>query len=1070
MVIGMSPIVFAQGEDVFRLDASTNGTTASMDTVGGAITLRDDDSQGQGAPEDGYPMRNIDYSITVEGNCTGDNRLVIYIARLSVYSVDTVYIYDGPSTSSPLLKKFNSYYGDVHEGDYIFVSPANTSNKITVRFRTGDGSDQNSNGVGKGFEFNVHCRKPCEKVVPVIDTRFYRTRNGIVYDSAYIREVIKLDTVYNDPEDPTSGIARFDTNRFMGAHLCIGDGVIFKGHGDYTYNYGYYTPSDATSYFTWDMANENDTIEGVGMTSAAYNDYQKTGCYDLTLDIVDANGCGTDIYTSIKVRTSANPIKTIFTLADICNNESRMVNMGYSGENATLTLREIENNETVSKTFEAITYIPDGCSCTTPNYFEAPVTFTEFPNTSRINNARDICSICINMEHTFMGDIYITIVCPTGQEAILKYGHAVQCGPEGLPRTAPDVDEWGRPISGGGQDGSGTHLGWSARPDGGQCSEAWANPYGLGLDYCFSRNGDYTLVTGDDPSVITALERNPAGNYYLASSNATITSNDPVWGIEALLGPGNTTLPACQPYVDASGVSHPFSQTPNLSSSTTRKPSNHEAKTDYYLPFSDFRELIGCPLNGTWKVRVYDTYNIDNGWIFNWSMDICGVTQDDDCKYTVDIDSLVWRPDPAPQYHDYDLGHYRGLQIEQATPTVSYISSPDTAGTFPINVFVYDEFGCVWDTNTRITSYWTPQPSLGVDTSLCGVDRATLDATDRHSSSPDEHYTYLWSPYGQITPTIVTAEDAHGNIPYVVSVMNTHNETVCTMRDTINVNVRKQPLPNFTPEPFTFEGCAPMTIHFDNQSIDAQSHLWVFGDGIISELPSPTHTYSEGIYTLKYYATSDEGCVDSIISEGGIAVYRKPEASFVWDPVYPSVATPVVNFHNTTPHTANTRYFWELQYTSDNSLSFETLNSRDATFDFSRYNTGDISGNYNVRLIARTDNLAPSGNMVYCSDTAANNILIINDYLQFPNVVTPNGDGVNDRFVIQNLVNGLAYPINSLDIYNKWGARIFHKENISSDDDFWDPADMPDGTYFYRFSARGYNGNIEHNGAIEVIH
>ena len=85
-------------------------------------------------------------------------------------------------------------------------------------------------------------------------------------------------------------------------------------------------------------------------------------------------------------------------------------------------------------------------------------------------------------------------------------------------------------------------------------------------------------------------------------------------------------------------------------------------------------------------------------------------------------------------------------------------------------------------------------------------------------------------------------------------------------------------------------------------------------------------------------------------------------------------------------------------------------------------------------------------------------------------MVTPNGDGINDRFVIGNLVEGKAYPYSTLDIYNKWGARVFHRENISSDSDFWDPADMPDGTYFYRFTARGYSGNIEHNGAIEVIH
>ena len=1056
--LAMSPMVSAQTEHTFRLDASTNGTTLSMATVGGAVSVRDDDSQGQGAPEEGYPMRDIDYSVTIEGTCTDENRLALFVSELSVYSTDTLYIYDGPTTASPLIKKFNSTYGGVKEGDLIFVSPTNSTNKLTIRFRTGSDGDGNSNGIGKGFLLVAHCTKPCETVVPVIETQFYRTRHGVVYDTAEIREVTIYDTVYNDEDHPEQGINHVDTVRFMGAHLCIGDGVIFKGHGEYSYNYGYYTPSDATSHFTWDMANDGDTIEGVGVTSVNYTDYQKTGCFDLTLDIVDSYGCGTNLLTSIKIRTSANPIKTIFTLADICNRDSLMVNMGYSGENATLTLREVENNETVSKTYESITFIPDGCNCSSP-YFEAPVTFTEFPNTSRITRAKDICSICINMEHTFMGDIWMTIVCPSGQESILKVGTTSSCEPAGInPEELNEVRAGGP----GTEKGGGTNLGWPTHDDGSPCTDPWLNRYGIGLDYCFSRNDNYTLVTGDNAGAVTANVLRPAGDFYIGANNApTITTSDPTHGV--------TSLPACPPYVDDNGVSHPFSGgAPSLNGTTTRKPSNHEDRLDYYLPFTDFSSLVGCPLNGTWKVRIYDTWGIDNGWIFNWSMDLCGITQNNDCKYEVGIDSLIWRPNPDPQYHDYDMGHYRGLEVHQATPTVSYILSPDTAGTFPIDVLIYDEFGCIWDTNTRITSYWTPQPSLGADTSLCGVDRAILDATDRHTAT--ENYSYIWSPYGQGTPTIVTADDAHGTIPYVVSVNNNQGELVCTTRDTINVSVRKQPLPNFTPEPFTFEGCDPLTIHFDNQSIDAAEHLWVFGDGVVSTLANPTHTYAEGRYTLKYYATSDEGCVDSIVSDGGIAVYRKPEASFDWAPVYPSVANPVVYFNNTTPHTPNTHYFWELQYSSDNPLSFETLTTRNATFDFSQYNNGDVSGNYNVRLVARTENIAPSGNMVYCADTAANNILVINDFLQFPNVVTPNGDGINDRFVILNLVNGLGYPINTLDVYNKWGACVFHKENISSDDDFWDPADLPDGTYFYRFSARGYNGNIEHNGAVEVIH
>ncbi len=1060
---------------VVRLDASTNGTTVS--TEGGTVVVRDDDSQGAGAPDAGSPMHGVDYYTTFEGECGEGLRMRVTLNEISVSCIDTVYVYEGEGITGPLLVKFNNFTGNVTQGQTIYESPTNTTGKITIRFRTGDITDpalanldcfRNNNGVGKGFALAVSCGKPCESLVPVINDKFYRTRNGVVYDSGYVRMVTILDTVWNDDEDHSQGYSGVDTVRFMGAHLCVGDGAIFQAHGEYSFRYGYYTPSDATTLFRWDMDNEGDTAVGLGLTTLEYNDYQRTGCFDLSLRMVDAFGCGSDMFTSVKVRTSVNPIKTIFTLADICNRDSLRVNMGYSGENATLTLREVENEESVSKVNEVRTFIPDGCDCGTEafpySYYEAPVDFTEFPSGRSVTSAADICSICINMEHSFMGDFFLSLVCPNGSEAVMKFGNRANSNcdyPEGYETANPTEPGsaygggtfLGFPLDGYTSDATGSNPG-TTYSDGNPKCDSLMNPFGLGLDYCFSRDAHYTLITGDNAGAVwSALNPHPAGDFYI-SANAYIV-NLPF----DMTGPNH--IPT---YFTSHGGESPGSGT-----MPTKHPSNHQDKEDYYLPYTTFSELVGCPLNGTWKIRIYDTWGADNGWVFNWAMDICNISQNDDCKYTVGIDSLVWRPNPDPQYNDYDLGHYRGLVVDRATPTVSYILSPDTAGTFPIDVLIYDEFGCIWDTVTEITTYWTPQPNLGEDFALCGVNQATLDATDRHTAT--QNYSYVWEPYGQNTPTIITKYEPGSDVRYVVNVANTQAQLVCESRDTIDVSLRTQPLPNFSPIPFTFEGCDPLTLTFDNKSIDATHYFWDFGDGVTSELESPTHTYAEGIYTLKYYAYSDDGCVDSVISEGGVAVYPTPQAAFSWEPVYPSVLNPVVTFvNNTQPDISSNKYFWEIQYNRDNPLSVETMTTHNATFNFSQYATdGDVSGTYGVRLIARTDNLAPSGKQIFCSDTAANSVLVVNDFLQFPNVVTPNGDGINDRFVILNLLDGFGYPINTLDIYNKWGTRVYHKENISSDADFWDPADMPAGTYFYRFSAQGYNGNIEHNGAIEVI-
>ena len=91
--------------------------------------------------------------------------------------------------------------------------------------------------------------------------------------------------------------------------------------------------------------------------------------------------------------------------------------------------------------------------------------------------------------------------------------------------------------------------------------------------------------------------------------------------------------------------------------------------------------------------------------------------------------------------------------------------------------------------------------------------------------------------------------------------------------------------------------------------------------------------------------------------------------------------------------------------------------------------------------------------------------------LSFPNMVTPNDDGINDRFVIGGLVENHCFPYNSLVIADRTGRIVYRAENISRDDQFWNPAErrIPAGTYFYRFVGRGIHHATQHQGCIEVL-
>ena len=85
--------------------------------------------------------------------------------------------------------------------------------------------------------------------------------------------------------------------------------------------------------------------------------------------------------------------------------------------------------------------------------------------------------------------------------------------------------------------------------------------------------------------------------------------------------------------------------------------------------------------------------------------------------------------------------------------------------------------------------------------------------------------------------------------------------------------------------------------------------------------------------------------------------------------------------------------------------------------------------------------------------------------LEIYNVITPNGDGMNDKWVIGGLEE---FPNNEVLIFNRWGDKIHYYENYNNSNIVWDGTDkhgnrVPDGTYFYIIKIQdigNYNGWI----------
>lgn len=95
-----------------------------------------------------------------------------------------------------------------------------------------------------------------------------------------------------------------------------------------------------------------------------------------------------------------------------------------------------------------------------------------------------------------------------------------------------------------------------------------------------------------------------------------------------------------------------------------------------------------------------------------------------------------------------------------------------------------------------------------------------------------------------------------------------------------------------------------------------------------------------------------------------------------------------------------------------------------------------------------------------CGDTSVTLMIQIScedpgvtDDLDIPNYVTPDGNGIDDVFVIAGISN---YPGNELTIFNRWGTVVYHTTNYQNN---WDGRstskynvagdELPTGTYYY---------------------
>jgi gliding motility-associated-like protein len=100
------------------------------------------------------------------------------------------------------------------------------------------------------------------------------------------------------------------------------------------------------------------------------------------------------------------------------------------------------------------------------------------------------------------------------------------------------------------------------------------------------------------------------------------------------------------------------------------------------------------------------------------------------------------------------------------------------------------------------------------------------------------------------------------------------------------------------------------------------------------------------------------------------------------------------------------------------------------------------------------------------STTVAITVEVMEDFnIVANNILTPDGDGQNDLWLIENLS---SYPVNKLIIFDRIGQVIYTKNNYANEwNGLFNGISLPEGTYYYVLSIK--NGSSQKSGYITLV-
>jgi len=380
------------------------------------------DSGGSGG---GYgPNENFTTTICSDG--ISSTHIQMIFSGTNIATGDVLCFFDGNNVGAPLL----SCNTDYPPGNPFIIqaTASNPSGCVTITFNS-DGTEEDL-----GWSADINCITSCQTIFATLTST----------DPL----IMPVDTGWID--------------------ICPGDGVFFEGAGIYPQNGVSYEHSDLTSSFSWNFG-DGSTSEG----PTAFHTFEEPGGYIVELKIEDQLGCKNINFINQRVRVSPPPnfdlsseLEESICAGDTINLAAAIGMIDSTSElSVTPTTGSFQSAGVLSDSL----FLPDGNG----DCYSTSIFFSDFLPSQVLTDVNDVTSICVVMEHSYMGDMVITLTCPDGTEVLLHD-----------------------------QGGGGTYLGEPID------DEAILDP-GVGYLYCWTANTT-NGTWGDEAAGVATL---PSGDY-----------------------------------------------------------------------------------------------------------------------------------------------------------------------------------------------------------------------------------------------------------------------------------------------------------------------------------------------------------------------------------------------------------------------------------------------------------------------------------------------------------------------------------------------------------------------------